>query len=92
MTKLQLLPGSLTPREFELFIALSSIRSKNAICALKDYYVNGHSRNTVCINNNVSQGYLSLKIKECAILNGKINAFFNVYHKKHDIKISSDVL
>lgn len=74
---MQLCPGSFTSHQFDLFIALSSIRSESAISALKDYYVCGYNRRTVCATYGVSQGYLSLKIKECRLLSEKLHAFLS---------------
>lgn len=68
----RLRPGELTEKEFDLFIDLTTIRSESAVCALKDYFVNGYTRGDVCIKHGVSQGYLSLKIKQCQLLNEKL--------------------
>lgn len=75
---MRLRPGSLTSKQFELFIDISTIRSESAVRALKDYFVGGQKRGTVCLMHGVSPGYLSLKIKQCQLLNDKLYAFISV--------------
>ncbi|WP_418884915.1 PapB/FocB family fimbrial expression transcriptional regulator [Citrobacter arsenatis] len=83
---MQLCPGSFTSQQFDLFIALSSIRSQSAISALKDYFVCGYNRRTVCATHGISQGYLSLKIKECRLLSKKLHAFLSAISLTHQDK------
>ncbi|MBM7289298.1 hypothetical protein JTY81_10315 [Citrobacter freundii] len=75
--KERLNPGTFTKKRFEMFISISSIRSEKSINALRDYFVHGHSRKDTSERNGVSQSYLSLKIKECQMLNYKLNLFLS---------------
>lgn len=80
---MRLRQGTLTEKEFDLFIDLTTIRSESAIRALKDYFVNGRNRADVCLTHGVSQGFLSVKIKQCQLMNEKLLSFvLAVTHKR----------
>lgn len=71
--------GSISETHFNLLIEISTIRSEKIKKALHDYLVSGDSRVNVCVRHNVSQGNLSLKIKEIQILSKKVYAL-NIYY------------
>ena len=56
--------GTVSEELFFHLIKMSSIRSAKAIKALHDFFVHGHPRVDVCNRYMVSQGFLSLKIKD----------------------------
>lgn len=63
--------GYVSEIHFNLLMEISTIRSEKIRKALRDYFISGDSRVNVCSKYNVSQGNLSLKIKEVQILNKK---------------------
>ncbi|EJH8995741.1 hypothetical protein NF634_002869 [Salmonella enterica] len=67
-----LTPGMVSNEHFLILIDISAIRSEKVIKALQEYFVNGTPRNIICEKNQVSPGYLSLKIREMQFLSRRI--------------------
>lgn len=62
--KYYLYAGFVTEEHFSLLIEMSTIRSDKIRKALSEYFVYGESRANVCDKHNVTQGYISVKIKD----------------------------
>lgn len=62
-----------------ILIDIANIRSVKVINALKDYFVNGLDRASVCTANNISKSQLSVKIRQLEKLNKKILNIFLWY-------------
>ncbi|EBB3986439.1 hypothetical protein ACEL77_003352 [Salmonella enterica subsp. enterica serovar Saintpaul] len=61
--KYYLYQGFVTEEHFALLVEMSTIRSDKIRKALNEYFVDGVSRAKVCEKHNVTQGCLSVKIK-----------------------------
>lgn len=57
-------PGNISYEHFKYLIELSNIHSMKIIQSLEDYFVRGIERRVICEANNVSPGYLSVKIRQ----------------------------
>ncbi|MGG5413770.1 PapB/FocB family fimbrial expression transcriptional regulator [Edwardsiella tarda] len=64
-----------------LLIKLLRIKNENMIRALEDYFVNGGARKDICARHCVSQGYLSIKIKQLQQINRIIFLLLPYYLK-----------
>ncbi|EBP8534648.1 hypothetical protein HYQ80_004082 [Salmonella enterica] len=71
--------GNVSEIHFNLLMEISTIRSEKIKKALHDYFIRGDSRINACVRHNVSQGNLSLKIREIQILSRKVYAL-NIYY------------
>ncbi|MDO3872080.1 PapB/FocB family fimbrial expression transcriptional regulator [Salmonella enterica] len=54
--------GVFSNEQFDLLVELSSIHSQKVILAMRDHFVKGDSRKTVCERYGVNAGYLSVCI------------------------------
>lgn len=66
--KWELVPGRVNLEYFRLLIAIRRIRNKRMINALERVLVSGLSRKEACYINGVSQGGLSIMIRELQFL------------------------
>lgn len=58
---------------FDILIDVANIRNENMVFALKDVLVFGKSRKLACGENNVSQGYFSIKLRQLQQLSKRIS-------------------
>ena len=57
----EMVPGRVNVKYLRLLLLISNITNPRMCKAMEDVLVYGKSRKEACIDNNVSQGYFSLK-------------------------------
>lgn len=65
----ELIPGRVNLCHFRLLISVSGIRSSNVCKALEEVMVYGKKRKDACIDNNVTQSNLSIKLHKIQFIN-----------------------
>lgn len=73
--------GSMSHEHFMFLISLSAINSKKVIHALEGYFVHGLSRKEICMQYDISQGYLSISLRKIKKVNHAISNLVHFYIK-----------
>ncbi|HAL6960951.1 TPA: transcriptional regulator [Escherichia coli] len=73
--------ASVNDEHFSLLIEISPIRSKKNIMALKEYLVDGYSKQESCERNNVSISYFCLCLKKLNYTHSIVSALKYFYRE-----------
>nr|MDK7289835.1 PapB/FocB family fimbrial expression transcriptional regulator [Escherichia coli] len=77
----ELIQSCMYGEHFSLLIEISPIRSKKNIMALKEYLVDGYSKQESCERNNVSISYFCLCLKKLNYTHSIVSALKYFYRE-----------
>ncbi len=73
--------NNISNEHFWLLIELSAIRSNKIIMSLRDYLVDGFSKQEACDRNDVSQSYFSISLKKILYIHNISSLISKFYNK-----------